>query len=45
MKKVLMSEYESTLIYLALVEETNGECPGEWEEGNGEKGISFEVVV
>lgn len=45
MKKVLMSDYESTLISPALVEETNGQCPGEGEEGNGEKDISFEVGV
>lgn len=37
---------KSSLISAALVERANGQCPGEREEGNGEKrGISLEVGV
>lgn len=44
MKKVLMREYQSTLISPVLVERANGQCPGEGEEGNGER-ESFEGGV
>lgn len=32
-----MSKYQFSLISPGLVERANGQCPGEGEEGNGER--------